>query len=479
MFAKENRGWEKHIDFIFVDMLVCIASLLLAYTERHGLVAYGAIPRIYKQCILVLCIAHIFVAILRESYTGVIRRGTFYEIKECLIHWGCVDAILLVFMFLSKTADQYSRQTVIEYACFSVVLSFFVRYFLKKNLRKKQEKGVKTERILVLTEHGHADSVIQNVEDSSYRNYQIVGLSFLDEADSELAATEEMADLPDEIDVLPHYGDFNEYLRGHVVDSVFIDSSQPDEEVDQIRDTLIDAGLTVYTGLLREDVTQFNYDIKKIGKYVTLSYHRTNISYGQLILKRSLDIFGGLVGTIFTGVLCIFFGPLIYIQSPGPIFFKQQRVGRNGRTFKMYKFRSMCMDAEEKKQELMEANEMDGLMFKLEDDPRIIPIGRVIRKLSIDEFPQFINVLKGDMSLVGTRPPTVDEYEQYSLHHQGRLSMKPGITGLWQTSGRSDITDFEKVVRLDKQYIYSWSFRLDIKILIKTVIQVLLGKGAE
>lgn len=137
------------------------------------------------------------------------------------------------------------------------------------------------------------------------------------------------------------------------------------------------------------------------------------------------------------------------------------------------------MDAEERKRELMEKNEMNGLMFKIKDDPRITKIGRFIRKTSIDEFPQFFNVLKGDMSLVGTRPPTVDEFEQYEEHHKRRLSLKPGITGMWQVSGRSDIQDFEDVVRMDLEYIDNWSVWLDIKILIQTVFVVFSHKGAS
>ena len=138
----------------------------------------------------------------------------------------------------------------------------------------------------------------------------------------------------------------------------------------------------------------------------------------------------------------------------------------------------MFQDAEERKKELMAQNEMDGLMFKMKDDPRITKVGKFIRKTSIDELPQFWNVLKGDMSLVGTRPPTVDEYEKYKLHHKARLSAKPGITGMWQVSGRSDITDFEDVVKLDTEYIKNWSIGRDFRILAKTVQVVLTGKGS-
>ena len=178
-------------------------------------------------------------------------------------------------------------------------------------------------------------------------------------------------------------------------------------------------------------------------------------------------------------VLTIVLTPIIKLDSPGPVFFAQKRVGRNGRIFKMYKFRSMYIDAEERKKELMAQNEMNGLMFKMEDDPRITKVGKFLRKTSLDEFPQFINILKGDMSLVGTRPPTLDEFEQYKTYHKKRLSFRPGLTGMWQVSGRSDITDFEEIVRLDVEYINNWSVSLDIKILIKTVLAVFTESGAR
>ena len=137
------------------------------------------------------------------------------------------------------------------------------------------------------------------------------------------------------------------------------------------------------------------------------------------------------------------------------------------------------MDAEERKKDLMDQNQMQGLMFKMDDDPRITPIGKFLRKSSIDEFPQFLNILKGDMSLVGTRPPTVDEVEMYHLHHMSRLAIKPGLTGMWQTSGRSDITDFEEVVKLDNEYIRNFSLLLDVKIIIKTFGAVFGMKGSK
>ena len=200
---------------------------------------------------------------------------------------------------------------------------------------------------------------------------------------------------------------------------------------------------------------------------------------GDQMPNSLMDILGSLVGCIISIPFIAITAIPLKLESLGPLFFKQKRVGCNGRVFYIHKLRSMYMDAEERKKELMAQNEMNGLMFKMQDDPRITKVGKFIRKTSIDELPQFFDVLRGDMSLVGTRPPTLDEYKQYESHHKRRLSMKPGITGLWQVSGRSDIEDFEEVVRLDVKYIDNWSLWGDIKILFKTVYVVFAGRGAK
>ena len=247
-------------------------------------------------------------------------------------------------------------------------------------------------------------------------------------------------------------------------------------------------GITVHECLEDRAGWAGNQFINRMGGYTVLTSSVRVISSRQAMMKRTMDICGGIVGMILTGIITIFLAPAIYIASPGPIFFSQMRVGKNGKLFKIYKFRSMYMDAEERKKELMKQNEMKGLMFKMENDPRIIGsgadgskhgLGWFIRKTSLDEFPQFWNVLKGDMSLVGTRPPTVDEWKQYETYHRGRLAVKPGLTGMWQVSGRSDITDFEEVVKLDMEYVKNWNIGMDIKMLLKTVGVVLKGSGSK
>ena len=227
-----------------------------------------------------------------------------------------------------------------------------------------------------------------------------------------------------------------------------------------------------------EFVTNGEKGIQRFGNSSVVNFSTTFYRSSDVALKRVIDIIGSLVGLIICGLVSIFLVPLIK-RDGGPAIFVQDRVGRNGRVFKFYKFRSMRVDAEEIKKELMSQNQMQGGMFKIENDPRITKIGHFIRKTSLDELPQFCNVLKGDMSLVGTRPPTLDEYMTYTPEQKRRLSFKPGITGLWQISGRSNITNFDDVVKLDITYLDGWTIWKDIEILLKTIKVVFMKNGAK
>jgi exopolysaccharide biosynthesis polyprenyl glycosylphosphotransferase len=208
-----------------------------------------------------------------------------------------------------------------------------------------------------------------------------------------------------------------------------------------------------------------------------LSLEPVRRSPAALVVKRAIDVIGALAGLALFGLAALWYAPRIRRESWGPILFRQVRVGRNGRLFTLYKFRTMQVDAEARRADLLAANEMTGHMFKLREDPRVTPFGRHLRARHLDELPQFWNVLRGEMSLVGTRPPTVEEVEFYQPHHRRRLSMKPGVTGLWQLAGNRNIRDFEDIVKLDCQYIDSWSVWLDLRILARTVFKVVQRSG--
>lgn len=288
-----------------------------------------------------------------------------------------------------------------------------------------------------------------------------------------------LSDDDDSIEYIGKVSELERLIRKYNIDQVYI-MQKKEMDMDTLQphvDKCIEMGITcriIIDTFKRRKA--FSY-ISSVGTYPVYTFHTVSMNMWEHLLKRAFDIVFSLAALIVISPVMILTAIAIKLDSKGPVFFKQVRVGRNGRHFKIWKFRSMCKDAEEMKYELEELNEVeDGMMFKIKDDPRITRVGRFIRKTSIDELPQFFNVLSGSMSVVGTRPPTIEEVEKYSSSQWRRISIKPGITGMWQVSGRSSITDFNKVVELDTQYIDEWSIWLDIKIILKTVVAVLARK---
>jgi len=279
---------------------------------------------------------------------------------------------------------------------------------------------------------------------------------------------------------LGHLKDLSEILKHNVVDEVIF--ALPKDYVGEVEQYVLlceKMGITVRMVLNLYDLKLSKTHVTTIGTFPILTFHTVTLNTTQMLIKRIMDIIGSIIGLIITVSLSLFIIPAIKIDSPGPAIFSQERVGLNGRTFKLYKFRSMTCDADTKKQQLAKYNQIkEGPMFKIKNDPRVTKVGHFLRRTSLDELPQFFNVLKGDMSLVGTRPPTLDEVSNYKDYHWRRISIKPGITGLWQISGRSGITNFDEVVKLDTQYIDEWSIWLDIKIIIKTVLIVFKRSNA-
>ena len=502
-----KRDKRNGINILILFCLITIA-LFLGYVVRHGLdlTRKNIFPAIYIRLWIILLIFDMCVGFLFESYTGILRRGYLDELKKAVKH-GCItDMFVMVTLFISKSL--YSRKTMSVYFIVHILLMYTLRCLRKHSLRKKMINNPYVEHMLILTDKKHKDTCVNKLSEDKYRNYKIVGVVIAEQEDivkkykvqyeklskkeesvkkdgfleamEEVAATFDgiTADTSDIMEVCK-FDELEDYLLNNVIDSIFVDMEMTEYAKSLLINYLMSSGVTVHMNLINLPHELLDKSVEQIGEFTVLTAGMRVATKRQLIEKRLMDIAGGLTGLIITAIAFVIFAPIIYIQSPGPVFFKQDRVGKNGRIFKLYKFRSMYMDAEDRKKELMSQNKMDGLMFKMDNDPRITPIGKFIRKYSIDELPQFLNVIKGDMSLVGTRPPTVDEYEQYQLHHMGRLSSKPGITGLWQVSGRSDMTDFEKIVELDIRYISNWSLSEDIRILWRTVKKVIHGEGAE
>lgn len=469
MYQKDNHSIIKHLDFFILDLLLLEISFFLVSGIRNG---FGLLLKTSSFNIMacILIIVQLSVVILTQSYKDILRRGYLIELKRVVQQNTWVMIIVFSFMFVTKTQYQYSRSVFFLTWLLSILLMYLLHLFWKNVTRKRLYNSDLRSHLLLISDAGSVRYSLEKLNEKKYKSYKVSGVIIYDQLAKGAAI--------DGIPVVADRDEIFEYSRTHVVDEVILNINVPEEVRRNLTEHFLDMGVTVHLQLSHSEQDLPNAYAQQIGGCSVLTTSIKTATTLQIFVKRTMDIAGSLFGLLATGVFFVIFGPIIYMQSPGPVFFSQMRVGKNGRKFRIYKFRSMYMDAEERKKELMKENKMNGLMFKMDDDPRIIPIGKFIRKYSIDEFPQFWNVLKGDMSLVGTRPPTVDEYEQYDLHHKVRLSIKPGLTGMWQVSGRSNITDFEEVVALDNKYIREWSIRLDIKILIETLGAVLGSKGS-
>lgn len=475
MYREQKKSIIKHLDFLILDIIAMMCSYAVANIIRNGLnsLLFGDS---FLSMAFVLLLLIVIVAVMGDSYGDILRRGYLLELKNVLIQNAIVMVLAITFMFITKAQPQYSRLVFGYCLVINIVLTYGERLFWKRIIRRRMIISKERDHLLVISQYDGLKECLQRLQSEIYKEYKITGVVIYDRAGKNSLKGSKIAGVP----VVADMDEIDQYLKQDVVDEIFLNISYSRQDQLTMAEDLLEMGKTVHINL-NLDLSHGllpNQTVQNMCGYTVLTTSIKTASIYQMVLKRLMDIVGGLVGLIITVVLFVVFAPIIYIQSPGPVFFAQERVGRNGRRFKMYKFRSMYMDAEERKKELMDKNKMNGLMFKMDNDPRIIPIGHFMRKTSIDEFPQFWNVLKGDMSLVGTRPPTVDEYEQYENHHRVRLAIKPGLTGMWQVSGRSDITDFEEVVKLDNQYINEWNIRLDVKILFKTVGAVLKGSGS-
>ncbi len=452
-----------------VDTICIIFSMMVAGALRYGSTfASGKIA----FAMVISLVGYLAVRAIFPSNSSLSIRGYYEEALRVLRIHLLFFVVTVAFLYISHQGFEISRLMLGYFYCTDMILMYLARLVLKMYLFKHYRMGNRSRRLLVLTDSEQVKDVIFSLRVNSSWDFRIVGAAVYD---LDMTGMEVHG-----VPVVCGRDNLIDYARTHAVDEIFIriDKKFPISMRNMVMElesmgVVVDVNIQIYDMDISVEKT-----LNQIGIYQVVTFGRKILTYQEQAMKRGLDILGGLVGMVILGIATIFVAPAIKLESPGPVFFKQTRVGKNGRYFQLYKFRSMYQDAEERKKELMEKNEMNGLMFKIQDDPRVTKVGKFIRKTSIDELPQFWNVLKGDMSLVGTRPPTVDEYRQYKPEYKTRLSLMPGLTGLWQVSGRSKVTDFDEVMELDVQYIDNWSLKNDIKIILQTIVVVLFGKGA-
>lgn len=404
MYRKNANGWLKHIDFIILDMICLQIAFVLAYFIKNGNIhLYNNF--LYRNMAIIIELADLMVLLIFGTLKGVLKRGHYQEFVKTLKHGFIVCLLAVLYLFTVQKAIFFSRFILFLTIGIYFILTYIVRELWKTHIKKGVNSG-KRRKLLLVTSSTIADKVIENVEKNNYSRYDIVGVALLDK--------DLIGNQINNVYVVANNETVGMYACKEWVDEVLIvlpkEIAYPNTLIEQL--TL--AGITVHMNLAKvvnsPGKKQF---VEKIGDYTVLTTSINYASLNELFLKRVFDIICGLLGCILTLIVCIFIGPAIYIASPGPIFFSQERVGKNGKKFKMYKFRSMYLDAEERKAELMKDNKLgDGKMFKLDFDPRVIGnkvmpdgthktgIGEFTRKTSLDEFPQFFNVLKGVSGII-------------------------------------------------------------------------------
>ena len=455
----ERRGFHK-LALAFVQSA---PTLVVAY-----LLSFVKETEIHFNTMLYLYMLH-YVAFYFSDYNhDFFKRGQLSDLMETL-KYSLFFALSISFSsFLLEEKFSISRRGMVYFLLLSALLLYLENYVIRKYWRRFYYKLKGSHKILLITATSRLDKVLDRLLLSNDSGGELVAVSVLDRPDFRHEKVRVVAEK-----------DLMAYATHEVVDEVFINLPSEKYDIGEFVSKFETMGIDVTVNLNAFDLNfAGNKRIREVAGLNVVTFSTNFYKPSHVTAKRVIDICGSLVGLLICGLVAIVLVPLIR-KDGGPAIFAQKRVGKNGRYFKFYKFRSMYVDAEERKKELMAQNTMKGGMFKMDNDPRITPIGRFIRKTSLDELPQFYNVLKGDMSLVGTRPPTVDEYEQYTPEQKRRLSFKPGITGLWQVSGRSEITDFDEVVRLDVSYIDGWTIWSDIKILLKTIKVVFKRDGAK
>lgn len=473
MYHKRNQLME--IIICLIDAAMMIGCLTVAGVLRYQSLEAFAKAENISEMYSIMLVLHIASFYFLKMYSNFFKRGRYRELLLSVKYNVILVAGATLVSFGMKSDAVVSRLVMGYFFVLNTGVLWLTHLVIRNRERFFGWNRRKESNLLIITDQKYLPEILDRFGRSKETNWKITGAVLLGK--KEESVYDDIPIIPDDEDACL------EYATLHVVDEVFIQVDEVQKHEKYLKEMILNLekmGVVVNLNLDLFDLGVSGIkQVYNLEQYHVLAFSSRFFDYRMVLMKRIIDIVGALVGMVIAVLAGIILAPFLLLESPGPLIFCQNRVGVNGRIFRFYKFRSMYVDAEERKKELMAQNEVQGLMFKMEHDPRITKVGAFIRKTSIDELPQFWNVLKGDMSLVGTRPPTVDEYVQYTSYQKHRISFRPGITGLWQISGRSDIKDFDEVVKLDLEYIDNWSLLLDLKIIFKTILVVFRGSGAK
>ena len=427
-----------------------------------GVATYVKISLVYS----LVSVAVFFNRGLYARQRSMARLDELYLVMKSLI----IATFLMMAISILVPHLPYTRAIVIANFVISLALVDLWRISLRKTVGFLAKRGVGLMQTVIYGAGKSGRILLNQIKLHPEFGYSVVG--FVDDDPAKKGKTYEGVKVLGPFEKLP------KIIVSHDVDEVLI--AIPSAPHRHILNVVFDLRERQIPFMVIADLFELvtrRVSVMQIGSIPLLRLWRSPLEGWQGYVKRAIDIAGSLAGIIFFMPLWLLIIALIKIDSRGPVFYRQERLGKDGRPFRIYKFRSMVVGADEMLPELANFNEMDGPIFKIKKDPRMTRVGRLLRKFSIDEFPQLINVFLGDMSLVGPRPPIPDEVEKYERWQTKRLTVPQGVTGLWQVSGRNLLT-FEEMVRLDIYYIENWSLWLDLKILLKTIPVVVLMRGA-
>ena len=379
-----------------------------------------------------------------------------------------IGSIIILFLVQLFDYQMFSMNIIGQFAILNLFVLSTQKITGRMILRHYRKRGYNARIIMIIADES-AISFIRQIIETPEWGYRIWGII----TDSDLVKNE----FSNMFYIYPENSDFPRLLDESIIDEVFFCKDEFNtSRIDKLIDACREIGVSFH---LHSNVLAFKGLIPRpsfVNRQLFLSFTNTPNNYYALKIKGAIDFFMATTVLILVSPLMLIIGLLIKLEDGGPVLFKQVRIGRHGRLFKCIKFRTMVTNAEELKEKLIEQNEQDGPAFKMKNDPRITKVGKFLRKTSLDELPQFINVLMGDMSVVGPRPPIPSEVKKYERCLNRRLSVNPGITCIWQVSGRNNVT-FEKWMEMDMQYIDNWSLGLDFIIMMKTITVIFNGSG--